>query len=126
MKTILLSILFFASVNIAKAQVTTINATLANPCAALNVNEIPKSIDFTIYPNPTNEIVNIQLSGNLVESPKIKMYDMIGKLVYEKNNFDNFASQNLSFRVDNLTTGIYLISVQTNDKTTTKKLIINK
>lgn len=126
MKTILFSILFIASVNIAKAQVTTITATLADPCTALNVNEIPKSIDFTIYPNPTNEIVNIQLSGNLVESPKIKIYDIIGKLVYEKNNFDNFASQNLSFRVDNLTTGIYLISVQTNDKTTTKKLIINK
>ena len=120
MKTILFSILFIASVNIAKAQVTTITATLADPCTALNVNEIPKSIDFTIYPNPTNEIVNIQLSGNLVESPKIKIYDIIGKLVYEKNNFDNFASQNLSFRVDNLTTGIYLISVQTNDKTTTK------
>ena len=51
---------------------------------------------------------------------------MIGKLVYEKNNFDNYATQNLSFRVDHLTTGIYLISVQTNDKTTTKKLIINK
>ncbi len=112
--------------NICVGQVTTINTTLAAPCSTLNVNDITKNIEFTIYPNPTNEIVNLQLSGSLVESPKVKIYDMIGKLVYEKNNFDNYATQNLSFRVDHLTTGIYLISVQTNDKTTTKKLIINK
>jgi hypothetical protein len=126
MKTIFLTIILLVFSNISNAQVTTVNVTLANPCTALNLLEIPRIIDFTIYPNPTNEIVNIQLSGNLVESPKIKIYDVIGKLVYEKNNFDNYATQKLSFRVDYLTTGIYLISLQTNDKITTKKLIINK
>ena len=126
MKAKLFSLFLFISFGFAHAQVTTINAVLANPCSVLNTQNYPTNFDFSLYPNPTNEIVNIQFNGNILEYPKVKIYDMIGKLVYENNNFENHTSINLTFRVDFLTSGVYLLAVQVNDKITTKKLIINK
>ena len=126
MKAKLFSLFLFVCVGFTHAQVTTINAVLANPCSVLNTQNYPTNLDFSLYPNPTNEIVNIQFNGNILEYPKVKIYDMIGKLVYENNNFENHTSINLTFRVDFLTSGVYLLAVQVNDKITTKKLIINK
>lgn len=126
MKAKLFSLFLFVCVGFTHAQVTTINAVLANPCSVLNTQNYPTNLDFSLYPNPTNEIVNIQFNGNILESPKVRIYDMVGKLVYENNNFENHTSINLTFRVDFLTSGVYLLAVQVNDKITTKKLIINK
>lgn len=126
MKAKLFSLFLFISFGFAHAQVTTIEAVLANPCSVLNTQDYPTNLDFSLYPNPTSEIVHIQFNESLLESPKIKIYDLIGKLVYENNNFETFASQYFSIRVDQLNSGVYLLAVQVNDRITTKKLIINK
>lgn len=126
MKAKLFSLFLFVCVGFAHAQVTTINAVLANPCSVLNTQNYPTNLDFSLYPNPTNEIVNIQFNESLLENPKIKIYDLIGKLVYENNNLETFASQDFSIWVDQLNSGVYLLAVQVNDRITTKKLIINK
>ena len=126
MKAKLFSLFLFVCGGFTHAQVTTINAVLANPCSVLNTQDYLTNLDFSLYPNTTNEIVNIQFNGNILESPKVKIYNMIGKLVYENNHFENHTSLNITFRVDFLTSGVYLLAVQVNDRITTKKLIINK
>ena len=126
MKAKLFSLFLFISFGFAHAQVTTIEAVLANPCSVLNTQDYLTNLDFSLYPNPTSEIVNIQFNGNILESPKVRIYDMVGKLVYENNHFENHPSLNITFRVDFLTSGVYLLAVQINDRITTKKLIINK
>ena len=126
MKAKLFSLFLFISFGFAHAQVTTIEAVLANPCSVLNTQDYPTNLDFSLYPNPTSEIVHIQFNESLLESPKIKIYDLVGKIVYENNNFETFTSQDFSIRVDQLNSGVYLLAVQVNDRITTKKLIINK
>lgn len=126
MKAKLFSLFLFISFGFTYAQVTTIEAVLANPCSVLNTQDYPTNLDFSLYPNPTNEIVNIQFNGNILENPKVRIYDMVGKLVYENNHYENHPSQNITFSVDFLTSGVYLLAVQVNDRITTKKLIINK
>ena len=126
MKAKLFSLFLFVCVGFTHAQVTTINAVLANPCSVLTNQNYSNKLDFSLYPNPTKEIVNIQFNGNILESPKVRIYDMVGNLVYENNHFENHPSLNITFRVDFLTSGVYLLAVQINDRITTKKLIINK
>lgn len=114
-------------VNICKAQVTTISAKLANPCRTLSVKTETINTSFTISPNPSNNgLVNIQLNGNLENYSWITIYDMIGRIVYQKNNLQNNTSQNLLLRLDNLNDGVYLIEVKAKKGSETKKLIINK
>ncbi len=124
-KLFIIPLLFLVG-SVCNAQTTTINATLADPCSTLNVNDITKNIEFTIYPNPTSGLVNIQLNTSLVQNTTMKIYDLIGKLVFERNTFENNQNQNYSLNLNHLTSGIYLLSVQINDRTTTKKLIITK
>lgn len=127
MKTLVNLILFLVFANYANAQTTTINATLANPCATLTIAQVNQSINFTIYPNPNNGIVNIKLNkNNSDEKLKIKVYDMLGKLIFEKNDFEDSNAQNFIIRLENITPGIYFVTAQINETTTTKKLIINK
>lgn len=127
MKTILFTLLFFATFFIAKAQVTTVNAVLANPCAVLNTQDFQTQIDFTIYPNPSDGIVNIKVNSSTnINNPKIVIYSMNGMLIYEskfENNQNHFEK---SLPLQNLSNGIYLLSLVSNQEKITKKLIINK
>ena len=80
----------------------------------LSTNEVTQ-VDFKMYPNPTNNLVNLVLpkKGN------IKIVDISGKVVYEQNNV--IGTHQLS--VDFLNAGIYLVEVSTNDHTSTQKLV---
>lgn len=126
MKTLLLTLLFFTSVNIAKAQITTINATLADPCSTLHINENLSENKISIFPNPTDGLVNVHFENkNNLDKISIKVYDMIGKLIFEKMDVE-LINNSFSINLENLTSGIYFINIQRNNKSTSKKLIINK
>ena len=113
--------------SVCSAQTTTVNAYLSNPCSLLMLDEQSQDSDFLLYPNPNNGILNILINSNeLNQDAKIKIFDVLGKLVYEKNFFDNDYSQNLTLNIDNLTSGVYIITVGINEKATSKKLIITK
>lgn len=127
MKKIFYAFLILVTFNIAKAQETTINAVLANPCAVLPAQGFNNSLDFTVYPNPSNGLVNIEIhSLTTINNTKIAVYDMKGLLVYEsitKNNNTYFIK---SLPLQSLSSGIYLLLIISNQERLTKKLIINK
>ena len=126
MKTFLHIILLILFCNLAKAQVTTINATLANPCSTLNVNEIPANENIKIYPNPNKGLVTINFDENtILENVSIKVFDIIGKLIYESKNLE-IINNSLNINLENATNGVYFITIQNKEKITSKKLIINK
>ena len=71
---------------------------------------------YNVYPNPTSEIINIIGNGTI---KGLRMYNMLGRMVYqEKGNVS-------SFNVQNFTSGIYVLHIETNEATITKKILIN-
>jgi endonuclease I len=76
-----------------------------------------QNLNFTIYPNPSNGIINIQGITNL---DTIKIYNVQGVLVYSIINFN----QNLSIDISTLNTGMYIVEIQTNNRLGTYKLLI--
>lgn len=74
-----------------------------------------------IYPNPANDIINIELNNNSYSIINIISID--GKIVMEKN----IENANQKFDVSNLKSGIYFIRLtNANNNNIVKKLIINK
>jgi Secretion system C-terminal sorting domain len=71
-----------------------------------------------VYPNPTNGLINI-LSDKTIE--KIGVYNVSGKLVYEKL-MQNNKQLNLSF----LDKGIYFMRIKLPSEWVSTKIIINK
>lgn len=53
------------------------------PCVTNNGNDF--SIDFTIYPNPSEGIIAIGFSAIVTELVNVKIYNVIGQIVYEDN-----------------------------------------
>ncbi|MBQ0788689.1 MAG: M20/M25/M40 family metallo-hydrolase [Oceanihabitans sp.] len=77
---------------------------------------------FKIYPNPsTNGMVHLNVSGTNSMNYAITIYDVLGKVVYTKTNLQTVETINLK----RLQKGVYIAVVKTNEKTMTKKLILN-
>ncbi|MBN2891899.1 MAG: endonuclease [Bacteroidales bacterium] len=81
------------------------------------VNEI--SNDFSIYPNPAENMVNIEIS-NVFSATTIKIIDITGKVVFET---DKAMSLN-AIDVSGFKTGVYLVEVRNEVSVERQKLII--
>ncbi|GGE03871.1 T9SS type A sorting domain-containing protein [Psychroflexus salis] len=82
----------------------------------LNNDKFTKA-EFTTFPNPTNDVWNIQTSENI---SKIQIYNTVGRLVNEVNVSGNEAQ----IEANNLPTGIYFARISNEfDQTKTIKLI---
>jgi Leucine-rich repeat (LRR) protein len=73
--------------------------------------------NFKIYPNPVNNWLSIKT--NTITHAKVQVFDVHGKLVIERP----LTSEITALDVERLSSGMYLISVSTNDKQTTKRFI---
>jgi hypothetical protein len=88
--------------------------------AYINVEENNYSYSINIFPNPTKDVLNIELPEN-VEMKSINIYSIDGKLI-EKNMY-KFDSGKGELNVRNLKAGSYILNVET-DKTNFSQIII--
>jgi len=83
----------------------------AIPIQAVNENEV----EVIVFPNPTNEIVNVQLSNEFEENIKIELINMIGQkvseVVIQKGNTTTSAT------LEGMPLGIYLLQASKSDGT---------
>nr|WP_319273215.1 T9SS type A sorting domain-containing protein [uncultured Draconibacterium sp.] len=83
-----------------------------------NVTSIvePKSTDISIYPNPANDILTI----NAKEEGRIRIFNCTGKLVklVEKSSFSE------QINISELKTGVYFVSVLSDNRNVTQKVLI--
>ena len=70
---------------------------------------------FSYYPNPVNDILNINLNKGL-ELKQINIYNLQSQYLY--------SVKTSKIDVSNLSSGMYFIEVETNHGTSTKKIII--
>lgn len=75
---------------------------------------------FALYPNPVSTNVNVSFPQNL-EQAEIRIFNVLGKLVLKKQIYP----LNNSIDVSSLTSGMYIASITSNNKTNSFKLIKN-
>jgi Secretion system C-terminal sorting domain len=81
----------------------------------LNTNNFSIVGNIKIYPNPTTGIFTISIK----EDASVKMYDMFGKLIYTSKT--NIGESKID--ISNYPSGIYLLQVETENGSVTKKII---
>lgn len=95
--------------------------SFCNVSPALSVNE--KSVlQASVYPNPTKGIINIKLTENTSEKTILNLYDIQGRNILSKESNNNEESLN----IENLSNGIYMLSIQNGNLKTTKKIVLNR
>ena len=96
------------------------NTTINEYTQASFIRDTKDNSSLIIYPNPAVDVVTIQNSRNSIET-HIVIFDIRGKIIME-NKFYNQNSMKMN--ISDLTTGIYLVKIQTDKKVETKKLLI--
>lgn len=76
----------------------------------IGVTSIDKSNNISIYPNPTNDNIQIDLPDNITEAILL-VTDMTGRIVLNKNNC---SGQNFSLNVASLPKGNYIVNIKDN------------
>ena len=71
---------------------------------------------FSVYPNPVNDILNIESTNNNVIQ-KIIVYDLMGKAILEQKG------ENTQLNLSNITSGLYLVKIITENESIVKKIV---
>lgn len=98
-----------------------------NLSGTVGLNEFENSLELQLYPNPTNAATNIEYKTPLNSTTNILVYDITGRLV-ENSGLINNTNELCKYTINknaHLKSGLYFINLTVNNKTITKKLVIN-
>jgi len=87
--------------------------------------KVIRDLQIRIWPNPTSQIVNIDLSdGFLARNLTVRMYNLEGKLVYSSGNY---SGTHLYFELpSNLQSGLYFLNVSNGFSSKSGKILVRK
>lgn len=88
----------------------------------LSVEDHSLAYDIKVYPNPAKEMLHIELPNGNSSSYQIGLYDMLGKLIYQKQASEaktSIALNNLS-----LSHGVYVLRLNSSEFSLSQKVIV--
>ncbi len=106
-----------------KVTSVTETTTVYKPVTGLSNNEF-NQLFFNAFPNPTNDIIAIQVGSLVKEELTIDLFDLTGKLVAKTQL--NKGSTIAYFDVQTLYNGTYMVVISNGVNHFTQKIVINK
>lgn len=95
---------------------------LINPNCTLSVNSVNMTLTFEIFPNPTQDILNINTnSHNSIKS--VKIYNTVGQLVFTKISY--IEENMVELDIASLNPGVYLALIDSEQGVLIEKIIKN-
>jgi hypothetical protein len=98
------------------ANYTGITAILSSPSFSIKP-------EVSIYPSPTNGILNMDFKN---EVNNIRIINILGKVVYNEKVTEDLTNGNKRIDLTNLVGGIYIVSVSNDNGTSITKVVLNK
>ncbi|MCR4826540.1 MAG: fibronectin type III domain-containing protein [Bacteroidales bacterium] len=108
-----------------EAQANCGNGNLSEWCEPIHISTTYDGIDswlensVSLYPNPANDVVNVECTMNNVQCLGIEVFDVFGKLINTVNVTENTTRINVS----GLANGIYFVRVTTDQGVATKTFV---
>jgi hypothetical protein len=99
---------------------TTVTGILVDSFVGLEANGV---INFSLYPNPSNGILNVKLNAGKADNVTVSVFDIAGKLVYRKE-LDN--AHTFSVDISDKANGTYVLKVQLGDSHSQMRIVKNK
>ena len=101
----------------------TVKISVINNCPVIGVNELSNKYHFKLYPNPSNEIINVEMDLGDYQNAAISIYSLLGEIV--KNQ--SLKNGNIKLDISDLKSGTYLYSIKIDgNQVKNDKLIIIK
>ncbi len=81
---------------------------------------------FRLWPNPTNNVFKIQFTNSDTNNVNIGLYDLQGRQILNtfKESKANIFTEEIN--IQNIASGIYLLTIQQGNKRITKKVMVSR
>jgi len=100
-------------------------ATLSSFTNGMNEDERNNLIN-SIYPNPANNQINVELNITENEIAEISIVNTLGKVLVSRNYSTTIGLNNLNLSFNNISEGIYFVKIIVGNKTYMKPIIIKR
>ncbi len=90
----------------------------------VSINENVLDGVVSVFPNPSNGIIKVQLDGMLLNNAVVSVHNMLGAEVALENLGTVNASTSLSINLSEMGAGIYFVKVSADEGTTTKRITV--
>jgi hypothetical protein len=91
--------------------------TIDSLATGLNNDSIEDQFSYNVFPNPTNQIINIQLSLKLPAFVTIELYDVLGnKLQQIVNGNQEQGEHNATIDAHKLSNGVYVLQIRAGEQ----------
>jgi len=102
---------------------TTFKVAVVDNKMAVSATEFKNNLFVKLYPNPTKDIVQLDLGTNPANHVDIAVFTTTGEQIIHKQ-FN--SGENVSFNMNNHVSGMYFVKVMVDGKQTVKKLILDR
>ncbi len=89
-----------------------------------SINDPAKTVFLNVYPNPTNNVINLAISSLQNEDVTISILTLDGRTVAGKAVSTSTATQTFSMDVSDLPSGFYFVKASTDHGVTIEKVVI--
>ena len=93
-----------------------------SPCSGINT--LANNVNVNVYPNPNNGQFTLNVNTADVNEMSIRVVNLQGQEVYNRNNFENLNTVNEQIDLSNNANGIYFVIVTTDKGIVTHKMIV--
>ncbi len=83
-----------------------------------------KDVNFSVYPVPANDRINIQFGDNVKGTIKLTITDVTGRIIYSEYYSDSRNSQLHSINSSDFSEGVYFLNVISEGSRSTKKIVV--
>jgi hypothetical protein len=95
----------------------------ANDMEYISIDENVGSVNFSVFPNPANDFVNIRFN-EFNANVSIELINALGQVVYSEVIEKTTSGESAELNTSNLKPGIYVVKIASEGKLASKKLII--
>ena len=89
-----------------------------------STNDPVKSVFLNVFPNPTDDVINLAISSLQNEDVTVSILTLDGRVVSSKAISTSTTTQTFSMNVSDLPSGFYFVKASTNHDVTVEKIVI--
>lgn len=119
-------LLWFTFYSNAQDNITELTLQLPEACEVLSIDYVnANGLEFVVYPNPTTELLNIYIKAIVpLQDPVLTLTTLNGQTIYSKKLEKNVAQIHEEVRLENLSKGVYFLTIEAQSYKATKKIIV--
>ena len=112
--------------NATRGVINTTRSNIKKPSSKINtgIKQEVNTSDWTIYPNPSNGIFNLNFNYALEKSALLTVFDNLGQQVYNNNQLD--GKQKHQIDLNTLRSGVYFVKLMNKGSTSIKRIVVLK